>query len=216
VQFGSIGRGTESEMQHSKATGKGGLDFALALQEQLQAELPAALAFEFEQRDDAGELTATATKQAKSDLVGSMYERGLLVGAPMITREEARQLLAEGGLIPNDWTLTEEDVTSTDTEDAEESDAALESERVQRAMAAHPGEAIVRYRWPQDTMRTLWEPGVHVTKPVLRATEGTRAVLYSKGGVEITEEDVLRAIRNGRDRVGDEFAELLTAPTIEE
>ena len=65
VQFGSIGRGTETEVQHSKASGKGGMDFALSWQEQLQREFPATLHWEFEQRDDTGELQAETVKQAK-------------------------------------------------------------------------------------------------------------------------------------------------------
>ena len=42
----------------------------------------------------------------------------------------------------------------------------------------------------------------------LRAAE----VLYDKGDITITQDDVDQAIEEARDRVGDEYASLLTAP----
>jgi len=44
---------------------------------------------------------------------------------------------------------------------------------------------------------------------IRRAEDG---VLYEKGDVTITQDDVDKAVEEARDRVGDEFASLLVAP----
>lgn len=236
VQFGSLGRGTETEVQHQKATGKGGTDFALAMQEQLQNDLPATLQFEFEQRDDGGEIVLASVDAAKIANVTSMYNAGLVQGAPLISREQALSLLAEQGIIPEEWSVVEEDVEATDTEDADEASTGsaeqpedepppepepeptpaerwLETDHVQRAMATWPNEPIIRYQWPTGRVETLWQPRntprFHVVKH--RSTEG---VLYDKNGITITEADVDKAIADGKRRVGAEFAQLLDAPTL--
>jgi hypothetical protein len=41
-------------------------------------------------------------------------------------------------------------------------------------------------------------------------------VLFDNGDVRITENDVRKAIEEARERVGPEFAELLTAPAMTE
>jgi len=67
----ALGTATETETQHRKATGKGGLDFALGFQEQLQRPdvLPETLHYEFEQRDEEGELLEIEVKTAQARLV---------------------------------------------------------------------------------------------------------------------------------------------------
>lgn len=124
VQFGALGRGTETEVQHNKATGKGGIDFTLNLQEQIQLEMPPTLQFEFEDRDDQGELAAEMVKQAKVKTVTDMRESGMAAGDPLISREEGRILLAQQGLIEEEWTAAEEEVEATDTDDAEAEEVA--------------------------------------------------------------------------------------------
>lgn len=218
VQFGSLGRGTEAETQHMKASGKGGLDFALAFQEQLQLELPETLHFEFEQRDDAGALADADVQSAKLNVVRMAYESGLTQGAPLLSREEARTLLVDAGLIPPEWTMTEEDVTTTDTDDSdldseeESTEEALDTERVQRAMQRFPSEPIVRYSWPSGKLRTIWKPRVTPRFHMVTRADDS-GVLYDKNGVKITEEDVDKAVSEARRRVGAEFAQILEAPT---
>ncbi|MBC8447198.1 MAG: hypothetical protein H8D78_05565, partial [Chloroflexi bacterium] len=68
VQYGAMGRGTEVETQHRKATGKGGLEFVLAYQENLQRLLPDTLQFDFEQRDEEGQLLTAQVAQAWADV----------------------------------------------------------------------------------------------------------------------------------------------------
>src|SRR5690606_17354842 len=73
VLAGQLGRGRETDIQHRKGTGKGGLNFMLAFQEQLQQQLPETLHFEFEQRDQEGVLLDAKVGQAYADLVTTLY-----------------------------------------------------------------------------------------------------------------------------------------------
>ena len=72
VQYGSIGRGAETQIQHDKATGKGGLDFILSFQEQLQQILPESLEFMFDNRDDKADLLQAQIYKAWGDAIDSM------------------------------------------------------------------------------------------------------------------------------------------------
>jgi len=221
VSAGTLGTARETEAQALKASGKGGMDFPLSFQEGFQRELPPTLAYEFEQRDDEGELQASNVQKAKLDVAATAYQAGLMQGAPLLSREEARILLAQAGVIPPEWTQTEEDITASDTEGIEseeeevapnnqEAQRALDSDPVRRAMHVFPREPIERHYWPTKRVQTLWIPRAHVW-PVSREVK----VLYEDGDVKITDADVRKAIRAGKQRLGEEFAELLTAPVIE-
>jgi hypothetical protein len=241
VQFGALGRGNEAEAQSVKALGKGGADFALALQERLQNELPSALAFEFEERDRDSELADAASDMARLGVVTSAYEAGLTSGASLISRQEARTLLAERGLIPEEWALVDDSVTVTDTEDmtpepesptpesapeevnGEEPTAEptpspaerwLDTERIQRAMRVFPREPIVQYTWPSGKLRTLWQPRLKSRYYQMTRAADESEPVYESGSVVITEQDIDNAIAQGARRVGAEFAQLLDAPTL--
>jgi hypothetical protein len=211
VQFGSMGRGTETEVQHMKATGKGGTEFALAYAEQLQRVLPDTLAFEFEQRDDQGAIAEANVNAAKSAWVMNLYNAGLMQGAPLVSRDEARQLLADNDLIPSEWTLTPDEATSTDTEE----ERMLDTVQVRRAIAQFPYEPIIRMTWKpgkQIKMRVIYDP-IRRKRTFAKGTRrATDDILYEKGDVTITEGDVDDAIEDARQTVGDEFASLLVAP----
>jgi hypothetical protein len=103
VQFGAMGRGTETEVQHEKATAKGRLAFALGLQEQLQYFLPDTLLFQFDVRDDKGDKIRAESQQAQVDVVTSMYESGLGNGMSLVSRPQALALLANYGILPASW-----------------------------------------------------------------------------------------------------------------
>lgn len=230
VQFGSLGRGTESQQQYQKATSKGGMEFALAIQEQLQEELPETLAFEFEQREEASELIHAQVSRAKVDVVAAAYTAGLMQGAPLVSRDEARQLLVQEGMIPAEWTEAEEDVQATDTEDADATEEpapgeeppaeaatrarrrierALDSEPVRLARDRWPREPIVQSIWPGRQTRVLWEPKRRLW-PVRRGT------LYSKGDVTITDEDVDKAIAAWDKRMPDKYKGMLSATVVKD
>jgi hypothetical protein len=117
---------------------------------------------------------------------------------------------------------------------------ALEDERVRRAAALYPHEPIVRMQWPTGRTTMLWQRGEDALgprmwqvladgpavmgKPVPRALPGPaasqqaeeEAVLFEGEDFTITEMDVEHAIEQGRERVGDAFAELLTARALTE
>lgn len=169
VSGGQLGSATETEVQHMKATGKGGLDFVLSFQERLQRELPDTIDFEFEQRDDAGSQMEAAVAQAWADVAKTLYEAGATTGQALLDRRYTLSLLADHGIIPPEWTELEEETKATDTVDPgaapaaeptpdEQLEAVLENERVQRAMRAFPDEPIVRYTWPSRRIRLLYDP----------------------------------------------------------
>lgn len=75
----------------------------------------------------------------------------------MITRQEARQLLAMKGVIPMSWTEQEEDVAATDTTNPEtERDKILSNERVLRAIYQYPDEPIVQYNGRTNSIKVLF------------------------------------------------------------
>lgn len=185
VQAGALGRGRETELQHEKATGKGGADFMLSFQDRLQMVLPETITFEFEQRDEKGMVLEAQVYQAWANVANALYQGGMGI----LTREQAASLLVENGIIPAEWTIMEEDVVATDVEEADEAaddeisaddvDApaaqrghlvlrnlrarALQDERVVRAAELYPREPIVRYRYDprRGNGRTtvLWQRG---------------------------------------------------------
>jgi hypothetical protein len=237
VQFGSLGRGTEMEVQHEKATSKGGMNFAYALQEQLQREdvLPSALAYEFDERDDTGDLVAAQSALAQVMVFRAMREAGLQTdGEGGITREEFRLLLADKGLIDQDWTLEPEQAEATDetsgTEDTGEPPAApvaevpvnqlkkrlLELPSVWEAADKFPNEPIIRYhyKFPHGKITMLWKSGNDLfEKKVHRVIRQVKdeTVFYKSDEVTITQADVDRSINNAGKRVDPEFKALLEA-----
>lgn len=162
VSSGALGTATETEQQHVKATGKGAADFTLQLQEALNQPwvLPLTVHFEFEERDDSGRLTAAQVAEAEARVVEQLYQSGLAEGAPLITREEARQLLAEAGLIPSEWTAQEEQVKADD----ERNERLLSAPKVQRMLQRFPDEPLQAYTWTPyaQQWRTIYTPRVVV------------------------------------------------------
>lgn len=216
VQAGALGRGRETELQHEKATGKGGADFMLSLQDQLQMALPPTVLFEFEQRDAKGMILEAEVIAAWVNVANALYQSG----TGILTREQAASLLAQNGIIPPEWTEQEEDSVGTDSEAARAAEwrrRAREDERVLRAAVQYPDEPIVRVEWPTGRQMLLFARGQELlgarvwARPVRRADD---EVLYEGEDFTITDADVTRAIEDGRRRVGDEFAELLDAQPL--
>lgn len=223
VQFGALGRGKESEIQHKKATGKGGLDFALSFQEKLQSELPVTLLYEVAQRDDEGDQLGTSILLNKVRIAREAYESGLKEKAPLLSREEARSLLATMNVIPRKWTELEEQTVATDLNptgvgERELRERMLSRVEVRRAIEHNPDEPIVRYSWPLGTEEVIWKHGrdayANRPHPVVKIRQ--TGVLYEDpdGDFDITEEDVDDAIAAAGRRVGDEFVELLEAEEV--
>jgi hypothetical protein len=188
VQFGAIGRGTETEIQHEKATGKGRLDCVLSLQEQLQEELPDSVEFLFDQRDEKGDLLHAQVVESWGRAVSSMSQ--------FISVEEARVLLAEQKVIPTSWAPTA-DSMSTDLEDpdnepvitvepatvkpvdapATSADATKAQSRtrdvlmsmpsIMRAIEKFPDEPIVEYSYPENRYTILAYRAANLLDPVI-------------------------------------------------
>ena len=159
VSSGSLGTATETATQHTKAMNKGGVEFWLGLQEQIQANLPETIHFEPDNRDADAELQEASIALAKQQAINAMYETGTnkTTGEGLITQLEARELMAEANLIPRDWTAAAEDEEATDVTQARK--RCLELPEVQQAIDRFPDEPIVQYRWPQERVQVLYATG---------------------------------------------------------
>lgn len=219
VSQGQLGTGRETEMQAEKASTKGQMDFALGFQERLQAELPDTLHFEFEERDDAGALVAAQVKKAQTEVIDMLSQMRENTG-PILTREEVRTLLAEEGLIPDEWTLAEEPVTVTDEEpDAMAQDMAeqeqpspiepaetepvlpVATERERLLLSPHVRRACELF-WnePIVALSTRWVNGRIEQRERILWASGDEALgrhsfpVFKSPNLTITREDVARAL----------------------
>ena len=159
VTSGRLGSATETEQQHEKATQKGSRDLILGIQESLQKLLPRSLHFEFQERDIGGEIEKLVMQQSQADLVATMSQMRENIGA-VLSNEEIRQLLARQGLIPEDWTLQEEDILVTDEDTLNE--RYLDDPKVRAACERYSDEPIVMYKYDPvlgEQMKTLWSSG---------------------------------------------------------
>lgn len=193
VQSGALGRGREAEVQHLKATGKGGADLMLTYQDQLQLQLPESLLFEFEHRDPEGMMLEAEIALTWAKTADLLYQAGLGV----LTREQAASLLANHAVIPDTWTEATEETTKSaesnlgddvvdpsatssggqpDTTPVESSPAypdAIEqyldtSAYVRQSLIDFPDQPIVQYSWPSHTTKLLWHPDPNYPQPLNR------------------------------------------------
>lgn len=229
IDTGALGRGRESEIQHMKATGKGGIEFIRSFQDRLQRELPPTLLFEFEQRDVSGELSDAQVQKAWADVFAVYYGNG----TGILSADEIRQLMVKQGIIPAEWTMAEE---QAQTDSTGEQRSWLNTEAVWRSVFTDPTQPIVRYTSKTNRMELLapsgyWLIQQHRAHPVARSVYEDmpvaefrevfssrvfpvitqRETLFEDGDVEITTEDVARAINTAKKRVGPEFAAMLMA-----
>lgn len=219
VHIGGFGNSEQTEVQSQKAAGKGEKDFVGSYQFKLQQELPETLVFEFDERDDAGDRLRAEMQKLQAETFTSLYEAGLPEGSPVLGRDEVRALLAEIGVIPREWAEEGLDVEgeSTDVEKERVRDHAS----VRRAAEVFPDDPIVRFHYPSERMTVLFPSGQDMLRrrsfpaAKVRQAEPGEAV-YSKNGVLITVGDIDAAIDEARERVGDDFADLLMATTADE
>ena len=213
VQFGALGRGTETEMQHMKATGKGGMEFILAFQEALNRELPDTLQFEFEQRDDEGKILAAQVARAWAEVASMLYTSGYdgITGRlALATREQAMSLLVDEGIVPAEWTVIEEAEQMTDDDKARY----LSLPAVQRACQRYCNEPIIELS-NDGRERVLWQTGADALRRhswhITHIERQDSPVLYQGEDFNITEEDVEQALREGCEILGDEWCGLVNA-----
>jgi hypothetical protein len=156
VSSGALGTSVESESQYRRASSKGGLDFILGFQERLQDELPETVEFEFEQRDVHGDISEVEFSKQKFEIIDQLYQSVNAKGETLVTYAEARQLLVDAKLIPDDWTPEDEDVDVADTDDM---GALVEKQRVQKALSKFPDDDIVVYNSRAGAYRTIRRAG---------------------------------------------------------
>lgn len=216
-----LGRGKEEETQHQRATTKGGMDWALSFTEQLQNELPDSIHFQFEERDEQGELLQAQVAQSWANVVNSLYTWPNQFQQGLLNEYQAREMLAAHNIIPTEWTETEDAEIATDTESAEVRKRWLENGNVRRSCERYPNDPIVLYRWTGGIGRevVLWDSGADALRPRVwavkkRQDDDNSAVLFADDDVTITEADVDRAISDGERRVGIEFSEMLNAQPL--
>lgn len=221
---GGLSRSAEATIQHQKATGKGIMTFPLDYQDQLTkpGNLPDSLQFEFEERDDFGRAVDAEVQQVYVDAISKLYESGLTQGDPLVTRDEARSLLAELNIIPREWTEAEEEAEATDRAMVKRWQRYYRGNpRVRLAASNFPNDPIIRYQYPthkstvlyregSEMLKTAAWPGVTIPplspdadhkRPLSRqskayikreAQEGE--IIYEDGDVVITEGDVELAV----------------------
>jgi len=227
VSGGTMGTGKESEVQALKASGKGGLDFALAYQDNLQGELPPTLLFEFDQRDETGELSEYMAIKAYADAVNAMSLPSGMAEEETLTADQRRILYAEKGFIPEEWTVFEEDVSGTDVDEVERAKL-LSSPQILRACTRFPDEPIVRLTWHWKrgiATKMLWPSGAKALEPPTfysipgkqrAATPIDPDEVYFEGDdFSITGTDVMRSLKAWDARHDAEFAGLPDAETVE-
>ncbi len=216
VSGGTLGTGQETEVQSIKATAKGGLDFALSYQDNLQKELPPSVLFEFEQRNEAGQQLEAQVMEAYASAINTM-SLSPIPGGETLTREERRYLYAQRGLIPDEWTIPEEDVTATDTDTDAERQRLLSLPQVRRACAVFKDEPIVRYSWPLGIVRELWPSGEQALHRRSYPVKKRQEALYSNEELDftVTNADVARAIAKWNALQDQKFTGMLQAEKAE-
>lgn len=210
VQTGSIGRGEEPEIQHRKATKKGGAEWALATQERIGDQLPDTLLYEFEAQDTEAQLQEAELAMSWTEVADAIQYGGSQ--SPRISDEQFLQLLVDKGVLPPEATELEEDIEATDTDQQRWRERVLRSPDLVRAVEAFPTEQIVKMRWTPlgMTQAVLFDRADEVLRPSVWRIAKRRQepedveVLFEEGDVRITTEDVERAVSDaGRRVTGD-------------
>jgi hypothetical protein len=221
VPFSSLGRGSVDQVQHTKATTKGGMAFPLAFQEQLQGVLPVTVEFQFDQRDDEGELLDAEISAAWASIASELYRSVSGVeGQPLLSYDQAQSFLVLHGVIPEEWTEQEEESIATDQETSDVDRWKGEAvDRLMLVLQEVPTEArewvlgqpivrtsqnLVRGRW-KGREQVLWQDGYRALKPRMnwRISRQDDEVLFDGEDFTITNADVDRAIRDWDRRAVD-------------
>jgi len=195
IQSGSFGRTGEMKEQQQQATAKGELDFALSFQEQLQTFfLPATVNFQFDQRNDRGDLVRAEADIKAFEIIKEAFETVNGKGESLIERDEGRELMAQHGLLPSEWTENDEDLAISDLKEIRE--RALTQPEVVRAINQMPDEPVVVYRYEPKEINNLPLVG---RKNVVsdRAMAVLRGYQFPPGNIQVLWNSGYEAIRAG-------------------
>lgn len=234
VRGGSFGRGTEAQVGVERATRKGDKDFFSGFQERLQAELPATVLLEYEERSDYGRQVEAQIDQVYVDVAVKLYEAGANTGERLWTRDMALSYLVDHSIGDPSYTEVVEEMEVEDTDivrtrqlkerlmdTSEQARAAIkwQKDSIERRGKSGPDYDVVRYLWPSNRVVNLWPASEypHYGKLQRVAKAKKRAILFQdeETGLVITDDDVDTAVANAADRLGEEFAQVLEAPTRE-
>lgn len=165
VQFGALGRSRETEIHHLRSSRKGGSDFVLGFQDQLQRELPSTLVFEFEQRDTQSSTAEAQIYEIWSNVATKLFADGK-DGDRILSSEQVRLLLISKNILPPEFadTKTDEEVASSTGNQARTSIKILRDrlgslEQIRSAAELYPQEPIVVYNWPSNKTIRVWDKG---------------------------------------------------------
>lgn len=182
VQYGALGRGRETEIHKIRANTKGGSDFTLSFQDDIQRELPETLLFEFDKRDAETDLLESNVYLSWAKVAQALYEQGLGV----MDREMVQGLLSEKNILnPKLTEIQEETVNSTldgvsATQDRSREtqieftrqivrervlrDWCMSKDNVRQSAELYPQEPVVRFHYPSLAMDYLWDRGEDMLK----------------------------------------------------
>lgn len=217
----SFGHSTEVATQHMKATGKGRLAFANALEEKMRDIFPASLNFQFIHDDREGRLLEADYKSTTAAMVSALKNNEI------ITISEARQILAMEGVIPEQWVTNnvmtlesdEKSITTDPNQRLLMRDRALSDPSIRRAIAMAPSEPIVVYKRSYDSpsyevvlwdsgeealKRTIWQSAKVESPTPSFARPTTRAIAPTTTAADITV-----ALAIAESRMGKEYQDKL-------
>jgi hypothetical protein len=206
VRTGALGIGALSLVQSEKASAKGELDFVQTWQANIQHELPETIEFTFDERGDGGDQLRAETAERVQKAITGLYESGLQQSEPLISRDEARILLAEAGVIPRSMLEGYDEMEATDVVRARYE--AKYRENIIRAAERFPEEPIIRKRHDRSeailypTGEALIHRRSYPVKP--------REVLHEENGIAIETEDVKAALKIAAE-TDEDFVALLKA-----
>jgi hypothetical protein len=176
VQIGwLLGRNTEAELGVERATQKGDADFFLAFQDRFQLELPTmggedpAVIFKFDERNDRGRMMAADVAHVWAKAAALLYGTSSPDGVTLLTREQTLQVLADQGIIPEEFSASDEATKADDTHAIRARNRARQSPGILRMAEYRPSKPIIHYTYPDDRITVLFERGADILRPAVWA-----------------------------------------------
>lgn len=238
VSTSGFDSGANARLGIERAARSGDQEFLSEFRDQFQAQLPAAVLFEYDEADVRGDMMKAEVDQVHADFVVKLYEAGATghEEGSLISKQQALTLLANHGQIPPEWTEMEEESVATDTKVARLNrmrerlmDTSKEVRRaltyqgaIVRAGISHMDQFdIVQYAYPANSTEVLWRSqdwphfgrSVQTTEVLAKQLPAPvkRAVLFEDEDEDliITDDDVDKAIQVAGERHGDEYAQIL-------
>ena len=128
-----------------------------------------AVIFKFDERSDRGRMMAADVAYTYSRVAEKLYGTGLSDGAPLLTREQTLEYLANLGVIPEEFSETDEDTKADDTHAIRAMNRARQSPGILRMAEYRPTVPIIQYTFPDDKITVLFERGSDILRPTVWA-----------------------------------------------